>query len=117
MKRATFDITGRIGFLETKDLENSKLTKISLPVEESFTNKAGEKVENTHWFNIEFWGQNSDFVVLTKAKVGDLVRVKGQIKTQMYQPEGAAKELKTYVFSGEELDVLLYKKSEDTAPE
>jgi hypothetical protein len=35
----------------------------------------------------------------------------------MYQPEGAAKELKTYVFSGEELDVLLYKKSEDTAPE
>ncbi len=73
---------------ETKQVGDNTVTNFSLATSESYTNKAGEKVENTEWHNIVMWnkGKVSDFI-----KKGTQLYVEGKIKTRSYEVEGVKK--------------------------
>jgi single-strand DNA-binding protein len=82
-------LLGRIGQQpEFKTLENgSTLCKLSLATSEAYKNKAGEKVEETTWHNVVVWGKQAEVVEKYVSK-GDLLHIKGKIKTRSWEHEG-----------------------------
>ena len=74
------DLTGRIGNIEVKDLDNgNKLTNLSVAVDDSyFEKKANEYVERTEWVKCVY---NNE----TKFQIGDLVELSGKIKTRSFE--------------------------------
>lgn len=65
---------------------NKKAT-VSLATNESYTNKAGEKVENTQWHNVIFFGKTADIVEQYLVK-GSEIAVEGKLSTRSYEKEG-----------------------------
>ncbi len=65
---------------------NKKAT-LSLATNESYTNKEGEKVENTQWHNVVFFGKTADIAekFLTK---GTEIAIEGKLNTRSYEKEG-----------------------------
>lgn len=71
-------LLGRLGNdPETKQVGDTQVARVSLATSEKYKNKAGEKVEDTTWHNLEFWGKQAE--VLTQyAKKGSQLLVIGQ---------------------------------------
>lgn len=67
--------------------DGMKVARISLATGESYTNKAGEKVEQTEWHNLTFWGGRADVVEKYVAK-GHLLYVEGKLHSSTYEKEG-----------------------------
>ncbi len=63
------------------------VTSASLAVNRSYTNGGGEKVEETEWFNLEFWGKLAEIVNQYAAK-GRKIYVEGRLKTEKYEKDG-----------------------------
>jgi single-strand DNA-binding protein len=77
-------ITGRVGKQpETKKFENGQLSNFSVAVSEKYTNRSGEKVETTEWFNCTISGKLSE-VVEKWVNKGDLIQVVGKQRTRKY---------------------------------
>ena len=69
---------------EVKTLQSGdKVAVIRLATTESYKNKNGEKVEDTEWHRIEFWGGLAGVVEQYVSK-GDSIYVEGRIKTDKY---------------------------------
>ena len=63
---------------------NKKMAKISLATNESYTNAKGEKIENTQWHKVVFFGKsNVDFIEKYMQK-GKEVLVSGKITYKKY---------------------------------
>lgn len=62
---------------------NKKAT-CSLATNESYTNKSGEKVENTQWHNIVFFGKKADLVEKFLSK-GSEIAVEGKLTSRSYE--------------------------------
>ena len=80
-----------IGFLgsdpEVKTLDNSvKVARVSLATSESYTDKSGNKVENTEWHNLVMWRGLAD-VVEKYTKKGSQIYVEGKLKTSSYEKD------------------------------
>lgn len=85
-------LIGRVGKdPEVKHLENGVVASFSLACSESYTNKAGEKVENTEWFRLSIWGKLAEIAEKYVHK-GDLLYVEGQQKTRSYEKDGENKK-------------------------
>jgi len=72
---------------EIKDLNGNKIAKFSLATSEKYTNKGGEKINNTEWHNIVIFGKLAG-VVEKYVKKGDKLYIEGKIKTNSYEKDG-----------------------------
>lgn len=78
-------IIGRLGNdPEYKDFGNgSGVTNISVATSEKYTNKQGEKVEETEWFKVSMFGKLGEIAAKYLRK-GSLVYIEGKTKTRKY---------------------------------
>ena len=83
MSSAKVMILGNVGQAPVcKDVNGQKALNFSVATSERYTNKAGEKVEKTHWHNCSAWGKTAEFIEKYFPKgsgifvVGDLVNRK-----------------------------------------
>jgi len=95
MNRTT--LLGRVGQEpEIKRFDNGVVCKFSLATSESYKNKQGEKVTDTEWHNLVFWGKQCD--VLEKwVHKGDQLFVEGKIKTRTYDDKNGVKHYATEI--------------------
>lgn len=73
---------------EVKYLDANKVVaSLALATSERYTDKSGNKVENTEWHNLEMWDGLAKVAekYLTK---GSMIYVEGKIKTDMYEKDG-----------------------------
>ena len=90
-------IIGRVGQQpETRKVGESQVTTFSLAASEKYTNKAGEKVEETEWFNIVMWRKLAEIAVNYVNK-GDLLYIEGKLKTRSWEDKDGNKRYMTEV--------------------
>jgi len=70
--------------VEIVKLDNGIIAKTSLATTEKYTNRSGEKVEDTEWHNLTFFGKTAE-IAEKYVKKGDLISVVGKIKTRKWQ--------------------------------
>lgn len=98
-------LIGRLG----KDPEIRRLdsgvivASFSIATSENYTNKQGEKVEQTEWHSIVIWGKLAE-VVEKYVKKGMLIYIEGKLKTRQWEKEGQ-KHYTTEIF-GESMQML-----------
>lgn len=69
---------------EVKTLPSGdKVAAIRLATTETYKNKNGERVEDTEWHRVEFWGGLAG-IVEQYVKKGDSLYVEGRIRTEKY---------------------------------
>lgn len=75
---------------ETRHLESgATVTKFSIATTEAYTNKNGEKVENTEWHRVELW-EGLAKVAEKYLRKGSQVYIEGKLKTDTWTDnEGA----------------------------
>lgn len=88
-------LLGRVG--QDPELKNlpsgGSVATLSLATSERYTNKQGEKVEDTTWHRLEVWGKLAE-VFSQHVKKGNQLYVEGQIKVDKYQDkEGNSREI------------------------
>lgn len=64
-----------------------KVVTVSLAVSNSYKNKSGEKVEETEWINLEFWGGVAGIAEQYITK-GSQIYVEGRYKTDQWEKDG-----------------------------
>lgn len=92
--------------------------KASFPLatSESYTNKSGEKVEQTEWHNVVFWGPIADVIEKYLSK-GKQVYVEGKIRTRSWDDKDGNKRYTTEI-NGESMTMLGRKgEGENSSPE
>lgn len=83
-------ILGNLGIdPEVRTLESgAKLARLRIATSESYTNREGQKVENTEWHNVTVWRQLADIAEKYLAK-GRQVYIEGKLQTRSWKdPEG-----------------------------
>lgn len=84
---------------EIKHFESGKsLAKFSLATSYHYTNKAGEKVQDTQWHNIVVWGKEVEFVEKNLDK-GMEVMIKGRINYNSYEDKNGVKRVFTEIIA------------------
>ena len=74
----------------------TKVAKFSLATSEKYTNKAGDKVEDSEWFNIVIYRKLAE-VVEKYVHKGDLLFLEGKVKTRNYEDKEGNKRYITEV--------------------
>ena len=70
---------------EIVDLQDGKkLAKVSIATNESYTNKTGEKVEDTQWHNLIAWRAMAELFE-KYLKKGSYVAVEGKLQQRSYE--------------------------------
>lgn len=70
---------------EVRHLESgSKVANISIATSESYTNRNGERVEQTEWHKVELWDRLAELSEQYLSK-GRTVYIEGRIRTNTYQ--------------------------------
>ncbi|MDX9847437.1 MAG: single-stranded DNA-binding protein [Tenuifilaceae bacterium] len=64
-----------------------KVARISLATSEAYTNKAGEKVEQTEWHNLSIWRAGADIAEKYISK-GQLLFVEGKLHHSTFEKDG-----------------------------
>lgn len=82
---------------EVKELNGGKkVAKFSLATNETYRNKAGEKVTDTQWHNLVVWGKTAD-VVEKYLKKGSEVAIEGKLLNRNYTDKEGVKRYVTEV--------------------
>ena len=82
---------------EVKELNGgNKLAKFSLATNETYRNKAGEKVTETQWHNLIAWGKTADIIV-KYLKKGSEVAVEGKLLNRNYTDKEGVKRYVTEI--------------------
>jgi len=80
------EIIGHIGQdAEVKDFGENQVINFSVAVSESYTNRQGEKVTNTTWYECAKWGNNT--TVAQYLKKGQQVYVSGKPQARAWQKD------------------------------
>lgn len=81
---------GRVGKdPEVRVVSNDfKVANFSIAISEKYTNKAGEKVENTEWINCQATNKLAE-IVEKYVKKGDQIYIEGKFKTRSWEKDGA----------------------------
>lgn len=97
---------------EVRVLEGGrKVANFSLATTESYKDKNGERVENTEWHNISFWGPISE-VIEKYLKKGSQIYVEGKIRTRSYEDKEGVKKYVTEIV-GQTMTMLGNKSASD----
>ena len=109
--RNRVQLIGHLGMNpEVKKLDGgNSVGKFTMATHESYTNKKGEKVEDTQWHNIVAWGKTAELMgdLLTKGKE---VMVEGKLTSRSWEDKDGNKRYITEVVVSEFL--LLTRKEE-----
>ena len=82
---------------EVKELNGGKkLAKFSLATNETYRNKAGEKVTDTQWHNLTAWGKTAD-IIEKYLKKGSEVAVAGKLLNRNYTDKEGVKRYITEI--------------------
>ncbi len=82
---------------EVKELDGGKkFAKFSLATNETYHNKAGEKITDTQWHNLTVWGKTAD-IVEKYLKKGSEVAVEGKLLNRNYTDKEGVKRYITEV--------------------
>jgi single-strand DNA-binding protein len=82
---------------EVRHLEgDKKVAKFTLATTEAYRDKNGQRVENTEWHNVEFWGPVTD-VIEKYLKKGSQVYVEGKLRTRSYEDKEGVKKYVTEI--------------------
>lgn len=80
------ELIGHIGQdAEVKDFGENQVINFSVAVSESYTNKQGEKITNTNWYECSKWGNNT--TVAQYLKKGQQVFVSGKPQARAWQKD------------------------------
>ena len=86
---------------EVKILENgSKLARFAIAINETFTNKKGEKVTNTQWHTITAWGSLANVAERILYK-GTKVTIDGKLFNRNYIGKDGSKKTSTEIVANE----------------
>ena len=97
---------------EVKQTANGKkYAKFSLATSETYKNQAGEKVTDTQWHNIIFWGKTAEIAEKYLSK-GSSCAIEGKLMHNSYDDKDGNKKYFTQI-EGREL--LLLGKKDNTA--
>jgi len=81
-------LLGRVGKEpEIRQVGDNKVANFSIATSEKFKDKAGNKVENTEWHNVVFWGKQAELIE-QYVHEGDELYIEGSIKTETYEKDG-----------------------------
>ncbi len=76
---------------EVRHLDSdTSVANFTLATSESYTNKSGERVENTEWHNIVCWRKLAT-IAENYVKKGTQLYIEGKIKTRSYEQDGNKK--------------------------
>jgi single-strand DNA-binding protein len=81
-----------------------KVAQFSLATSESYKDKNGQRVDQTEWHNIVFWGPIAD-VIEKYLKKGSRIYVEGKIRTRSYEDKDKVKKYITEIM-GREMTML-----------
>lgn len=89
-------ILGRLGAdPEVRHFENgSTVAKTRIATTERYTNKEGQKIENTEWHTVVFW-RGLAGIVEKYVKKGDQIYVEGRLKTRSWEDQDGNKRYAT----------------------
>lgn len=73
-----------------------KVANFSLATTESYKDKNGERVDNTEWHNIVFWGPIAE-VIEKYLRKGSQVYIEGKLRTRSYEDKEGVKKYVTEV--------------------
>lgn len=79
-----------------------KVANFSLATTETYKDKNGERVDQTEWHNIVFWGPIAD-VIEKYLKKGSRIYVEGKIRTRSYDDKEGVKKYITEIMGREML--------------
>ena len=86
---------------EVKDLDNgNKVARFTVATSDYYTNKKGEKVNDTQWHNIVIWGKLAGIAEKYLQK-GSQVVIDGKITTRNYTDKEGAKKYFTEIVANE----------------
>ncbi|MBC7920772.1 MAG: single-stranded DNA-binding protein [Ferruginibacter sp.] len=96
---------------EVRHLEaDKKVAKFTLATTEAYRDRNGQRVENTEWHHVEFWGPVTE-VIEKYLKKGSQVYVEGKLRTRSYEDKEGVKKYVTEVI-GQNLTLIGGKPSE-----
>ena len=82
---------------EVKELNGGKkVAKFSLATNETYRNKAGEKVTETQWHNLVAWGKTAD-IIEKFLKKGSEVAIEGKLLNRNYTDKEGVKRYVTEI--------------------
>jgi single-strand DNA-binding protein len=86
---------------EIKTLENgTKLARFAIALNETYTNKKGEKIVNTQWHNITAWGGLATIAERILQK-GTHVTIDGKLVSRQYTDKEGVKRSSTEIAANE----------------
>jgi single-strand DNA-binding protein len=88
----------------------AQVARFSLATSESYTNKEGQKVENTEWHNVVVW-RGLASIAEKYLKKGNKVYVEGKLRNRQYDDKDGNKK---YVTEIEVTDLLLLDRPQTT---
>lgn len=68
---------------QLKAFEQTKVAEFSIAVNESYTDRNGQRVEKTDWFRCGVWGNRAD-VIMNYLKRGSQIMVEGRLNVRTY---------------------------------
>ena len=91
-------LIGRLGRDPELKYFDSGAAKANFPLatSETYTNKDGQRIENTEWHNIVFWRQLAE-IAEKYLKKGSLIYVEGKLKTRSWDDQDGNKKYITEV--------------------
>ena len=93
-------IVGRVG--KTPEIRHTQtgqtVASFSVATDESYKDKAGNKIDATEWHNVTAWGKTADFVGAYLDK-GRLVYVEGKLKTEKYTDKSGVEKYTTKIIA------------------
>jgi single-strand DNA-binding protein len=96
--RNSVRLVGNLGMdPEIKSFENNrKLARVSIATNESYKNDKGEKVTDTQWHSLAFWGAQAKLAEEYLRK-GDEVAIEGKLASRSYTDKDGNKRYVTEV--------------------
>ena len=104
--RNSVRLVGNLGMdPEVKSFDtNKKLARLSIATNDSYKNDKGERVTDTQWHNLVFWGAQAklaeDFL-----KKGDEVAIEGKISNRSYVDKDGIKRYTNEIIINEFLKI------------
>lgn len=90
--RNSVRLIGNLGAApEIKDLEKgNKMARFSLATHDYYTDKKGEKKEDTQWHTVVAWGKTAELIGELTDK-GTEIAVEGKLNSRSYEKDGEKK--------------------------
>jgi len=81
---------------EVRTFEGGKVANFNIATNETYTNKKGEKVEQTEWHRIVAWDKNAEIIEKSVTK-GKEIAIEGKLSTRSYDDKDGNKRYITEV--------------------